>query len=72
MNASSAKRGTRVRNVTTGETGTVLDGMQDGRLRVSVDIDQDEWDRSVIGSPSRITAVWERWNTSTDLEGAQP
>lgn len=62
----SALRGSRVQNMTTGETGFVLYGTQDGRLRVQVDPQPDDpsWQRSIIGPPSRITATWERWDTS--------
>lgn len=61
----SAEAGTHVRNVTTGETGTVLGALQWGGLRVSVDIEPAEWRASVIGAPSRVTATWERWNVES-------
>lgn len=59
---ATARAGARVRNVTTGEIGIVLGALQSGGLRVSVEIDREEWCGSIIGAPSRITAVWERWS----------
>lgn len=62
----SRETGTRVRNTVSGETGVITGRLSFG-LRIDVDVDRGDWARSVIGPPSRITAVWESWICSTDL-----
>lgn len=52
--------GEHVWNADDGRAATVLATLSFG-VKVSVEIDPDEWSRSAIGPPSEITEVWETW-----------